>query len=80
MACSAGFFTCLYYSACRLNVPLCMLFDPHALKIYVDGSALENPGGPGGLAGIVEFPEDLNRENEVIFEDGNRRDPGVASK
>lgn len=44
--------------------------DPHALKLYVDGSALENPGGPGGAAGIVEFPEHLSRGNEVIFEEG----------
>jgi ribonuclease HI len=47
-----------------------MLYDPHALTIYVDGSALKNPGGPGGMAGIVEFPENLNRENELIFEEG----------
>jgi ribonuclease HI len=44
--------------------------DPHALKIYIDGSALKNPGGPGGLAGIAEFPEDMNRADEVLFEAG----------
>jgi ribonuclease HI len=44
--------------------------DPHALKLYVDGSALKNPGGPGGIAGIVEFPDRMNRDNEVIFEEG----------
>lgn len=44
--------------------------DPNALKIYVDGSALKNPGGPGGIAGIAEFPENLNRDNELIFEEG----------
>jgi ribonuclease HI len=32
--------------------------DPHALKIYIDGSALQNPGGSGGLAGIVVYPDD----------------------
>ena len=47
-----------------------MFIDPRALKLYVDGSALKNPGGPGGLAGIVEFHEEMNRENEVIFEEG----------
>ena len=47
-----------------------MFYDPNALKIYVDGSALKNPGGPGGIAGIAEFPENLNRDNEVIFEEG----------
>lgn len=47
-----------------------MIYDPYALKIYVDGSAFDNPGGPGGLAGIVEFPDSLNRDNEVIFEEG----------
>jgi ribonuclease HI len=35
--------------------------DPHALKLYVDGSALKNPGGPGGIAGIAEFPDRMNR-------------------
>jgi ribonuclease HI len=47
-----------------------MFYDSNALKIYVDGSALKNPGGPGGIAGIAEFPENLNRDNEVIFEEG----------
>jgi ribonuclease HI len=47
-----------------------MFYDSNALKIYVDGSALKNPGGPGGIAGIAEFPENMNRDNEVIFEEG----------
>lgn len=47
-----------------------MFIDPHALTLYVDGSALKNPGGPGGMAGIAEFPENLNRENELFFEEG----------
>jgi ribonuclease HI len=47
-----------------------MHLDPHALKIYIDGSALKNPGGPGGLAGIAEFPKHMNRANEVLFEEG----------
>jgi ribonuclease HI len=47
-----------------------MFYDSNALKLYVDGSALKNPGGPGGIAGIAEFPENLNRGNEVIFEEG----------
>lgn len=47
-----------------------MFYDPNALKIYVDGSALKNPGGPGGIAGIAEFPENLNRDSELIFEEG----------
>ena len=45
--------------------------DPHALKIYIDGSAFKNPGGPGGLAGIAEFPDHMNRANEVLFEVGD---------
>ncbi len=43
---------------------------PHALKIYIDGSALQNPGGAGGLAGIVVYPDDWNLPNEHIFEIG----------
>lgn len=46
------------------------MFDPRALKIYTDGSALKNPGGPGGIAAIIEYPEDFNREAEKIFKKG----------
>lgn len=44
--------------------------DPRALKIYIDGSARENPGGPSGCAGILRYPDDWNRPDEVIFEVG----------
>jgi ribonuclease HI len=44
--------------------------DPYALKIYIDGSALQNPGGAGGLAGIVVYPDDWNMPNQRIFEIG----------
>lgn len=47
-----------------------MLPNPHALKIYVDGSALRNPGGPGGCAGIVEYPDDWNQPDEEVFRVG----------
>jgi ribonuclease HI len=47
-----------------------MSFDPHALKIHVDGSALKNPGGAGGVAGWVEFPIDWNRPHELLFQEG----------
>jgi ribonuclease HI len=33
-------------------------FDLRSLKIYVDGSCLKNPGGPGGWCAWVEFPFD----------------------
>jgi ribonuclease HI len=52
---------------------MALMHDPHALKIYIDGSAYRNPGHEGGLAGIVEFPESLNREPEVIFEESYDR-------
>jgi ribonuclease HI len=47
-----------------------MSFDPHSLKIYIDGSALKNPGGAGGLAAWVEFPMDWNRPDEELFQEG----------
>jgi ribonuclease HI len=47
-----------------------MSLDPHALKIYVDGSALDNPGGAGGFAAWVEFPIDWHRPNELLFQRG----------
>ena len=47
-----------------------MTYDPHALTIHVDGSAYNNPGGSGGIAGVVDYPESSRRESEVIFEMG----------
>ena len=47
-----------------------MSFDPHALKIYIDGSALDNPGGAGGIAAWLEFPIDWNRPDERLFQEG----------
>jgi ribonuclease HI len=47
-----------------------MLLDPRALKIYIDGSAFDNPGGRGGFAAIVEYPDDWNREKEVLRQEG----------
>lgn len=47
-----------------------MSFDPHALKIYIDGSCFNNPGGSGGFAAIVEYPADYNREDERLEEIG----------
>lgn len=43
--------------------------NPYAVQIFVDGSCYKNPGGPGGLAGILEMPDDGN-ESEVIFQEG----------
>jgi hypothetical protein len=34
-----------------------MTYDPQALTIHIDGSALDIPGGEGGIAGIVVLPE-----------------------
>ena len=44
----------------RHNVEDRMSFDPHALKLYVDGSCLRNPGGNSGHAAWLEFPCDWN--------------------
>jgi ribonuclease HI len=47
-----------------------MSLDPHALKIYIDGSALRNPGGAGGVAAWIEFPMDWDRPDELLFQEG----------
>jgi ribonuclease HI len=47
-----------------------MSLDPRALKIYIDGSALTNPGGAGGLALWLEFPIDWNRPDELLIQEG----------
>jgi len=44
--------------------------DPHALKLYIDGNAYDNPGGSGGIACFAEFPESWNRPDEEIFSEG----------
>jgi ribonuclease HI len=43
-----------------------MSFDPHSLKIYVDGSCLRNPGGPGGFAVWVEYPFEWDRADKAL--------------
>jgi ribonuclease HI len=47
-----------------------MTLDPYALKIFIDGSALKNPGGPGGIAGVAQYPDSWNKADECIFEIG----------
>lgn len=47
-----------------------MSFDPHALKVYIDGSCLNNPGGNGGFAAIVEYPADHERDDEHLEDIG----------
>lgn len=44
-----------------------MALDPHALKIYIDGSSFKNPGGASGFAARAEYPESWNRQGEVLF-------------
>ena len=47
-----------------------MTHDPYALKLYIDGSALKNPGGSGGFACVAEFPESWSQPDDVIFQKG----------
>jgi ribonuclease HI len=47
-----------------------MTLDPYALKIYIDGSSLKNPGGASGFAGRAEYPDNWNRLDEVLFSTG----------
>jgi len=47
-----------------------MSFDPHALKLYTDGSCQRNPGGASGYAIAAEYPVEWNRPDEVLFEIG----------
>ena len=44
--------------------------DPHALKLYIDGNCYQNPGGAGAIACVAHFPEDWNRPDEIIFNEG----------
>lgn len=42
------------------------MFDLRSLKIYVDGSCLKNPGGPGGWCAWLEFPFDWDRPDQFL--------------
>jgi ribonuclease HI len=44
--------------------------DPHALKLYIDGNCYKNPGGAGAIACVAHFPEDWNRPDEIVFDEG----------
>jgi len=43
--------------------------NPYAAQLYIDGSCYKNPGGPGGLAGLLELP-DSELDSETIFQEG----------
>ena len=47
-----------------------MPFDPRALQIHTDGSALRNPGHVSGCAVIVQYPDHLDRPDEIIVDFG----------
>jgi ribonuclease HI len=47
-----------------------MTDDPRAIHIYTDGSCFKNPGGESGCAAIVVYPDEMNRDEEQIFEFG----------
>jgi ribonuclease HI len=40
------------------------MYDPHALVIYTDGSAFDNPGKRCGWGMVVQFPDSFQLENE----------------
>lgn len=42
------------------------MFDPSAIKLYVDGSCLKNPGGPGGFCVWLEYPLYSDKTSELI--------------
>jgi ribonuclease HI len=47
-----------------------VLLDDRALQIYTDGSAIDNPGGRGGVAVVVRYPEHIGTPDEIICEIG----------
>lgn len=40
--------------------------EPHALKLYVDGSAYRNPGHEGGYSVFAEYPDSFNVESHEV--------------
>lgn len=49
------------------------MYDHNAIKIYTDGSALNNPGGAGGIGDIIEYPDDLNLRYKTIINKGYQK-------
>lgn len=47
-----------------------MIIDPHAVRIFTDGSCYKNPGGLSGCAAVVEYPDDWQLEREQIVDHG----------
>jgi ribonuclease HI len=47
-----------------------MIIDPHAVRIFTDGSCYKNPGGLSGCAAVVEYPDDWELEREQIVDHG----------
>lgn len=47
-----------------------MQLDSRSVQIFTDGSAIDNPGGKGGIAVVVRYPDHLQRRDEVICEIG----------
>jgi ribonuclease HI len=47
-----------------------MQLNYRAVQIYTDGSAKDNPGGRGGIAVVVRYPEHLQLSDEVVCELG----------
>lgn len=47
-----------------------MSLNNRSIHIFTDGSAIDNPGGRGGLAVVVHYPDHLQQADEVICEIG----------
>jgi ribonuclease HI len=47
-----------------------MQLNDRSIQIFTDGSAVDNPGGRGGVAVLVRYPEQLQLPDEVICEIG----------
>jgi hypothetical protein len=53
--------------------------DPHALKLYVDGSSYNNPVGASDFACIARYPEGSNRPDEEVFSEGYQTNETLRS-
>jgi ribonuclease HI len=53
-----------------LYAALVPFHDAVALKVYTDGSCFNNPGGRGGAAAIVEYPDVVDLPPHMVFQRG----------
>jgi len=60
-------FYCLPFVGKKIQDNNLCMYGYNTLVIYIDGSAITNPGSKVGCAGIVEYPDYCNKKDEELL-------------